>query len=201
MSALYKIKGWVNMKNTYSLIIILLLLTISSVAAELTVPDLEKIDEKIRESNKDLKDYIDKSQGHTDNKFDQIDNRFDQIDNRFDSMSRLLLGLLIGVIAAVIAPILTLIGFIFWYVKRGESFLAEIRHSAEESVKKSLEISKEILEEDRKYADDMNKHINKISKDYEEFSSSYKKHIEESAKMVKDIQALYSQQLEKMQKS
>ena len=185
------------MKNTYPIIMILLLFTISPVDAELTVPDLEKIDEKIRESNNDLKEHIDKRFGHidkrfdnlkehTDSRFSHIENKFNDIEREFDRMSMLYLGLLGGVIALALTPI----GFLWWYVKRGESFLSELRHSTEESI----EISKKILEEDREYANDMKKHIDDVIKSYEEFVNNWRE-------IVEDFKKLYSEELEKIQKS
>ena len=191
------------MKNTYPIIIILLLLIISPVTAELTVPDLEKIDKKIRESNNDLsnnlKEHIDSKFENIDNRFENIDNRFENIDNRFDDVqknfdriSRLILGLLAGVIALALTPI----GFLWWYVKRGESSLSKLRNSAE----KSIEISKRIQETDRKYVNDMKKHTEDVVKSYKEFSEIVEKAVEVLREM-EDIKMLYLENLEKIQES
>lgn len=172
------------MKNTY-LIIILLCSILSPVFAELSVSDLEKIDEKIGKSNDNLK-------GH-------VDNRFDSVEKQLDRILSFILGLLAGVIVISLTPI----GFIWWYVKRGESFLSELMHSAKKSLdisKKSLDISKIIETEDREYANDMKKYTENVIETYKELE----KELENLAKTIKELEGikeLYLENFERVQES
>ena len=88
--------GMGKMRNLYLFITLFCFFVSPLIQAELTVSDLEKIEERVSKSNKDLIDSVDKrfddAQKHVDRRFDVIDDGIDNtlkhVNDRFDDTQK-----------------------------------------------------------------------------------------------------------------
>ena len=149
------------MRNNFLLFIILLGLTPFASIADLTVPDLEKIDEKIREADKDQNTHIDRrfndAKQQMDNNTTLINGRFDSIEKQLDRNHNLSLAIL----ALTGSIVVGLISITLWYIRKGESLLINAKLVAESS-QVLINNANQLLEHDTERDDRINKLVTEL---------------------------------------
>ena len=163
-------------------IFILTLLLLSPAFSDLDVPDLEKIDGKIRESNKDLKDSMN---GRFDSIDKQLDRNFELIDGRFNSIEKQLgrnHNLSLAILALTGSLVIGLIGTVIWYVRKGESFI-EDANKLSESSKELIGNIERVLRGNEEHIEFTNQHIADIKEAFDEVDNIRKLYLDELERM------------------